>query len=868
MEHFEIIRMIGRGGMGEVYLARDTKLSRKVALKIVRSRAFNDRRSLERFLYEAKVTARFNHPHIVTAYSVGDHDGHPYVALEYLEGATLRRRMDEARLPVSEAIEYGRAIADALAEAHRHKILHRDLKPENVVLPPDGRLRVLDFGLAKVVVSPDLALAATLTESTAPTQDTLVNELAGTGSGQSLDTHDQGFTGTPYYMAPEQWQSEPSTAATDIWGLGVILYEMLAGERPFRGPTIFVLGSRVISDDPAPGLPPSDDDAAAAFWPELAALVARCLDKDAANRPTAEEVAAELRRLQDDGPRAPAPRRRWPRWSIRALIAGLVLASTVGVITVLTSRESAPRRVDDAGVADAGRAVVEPAPTNAVFARRMASTRAVVHIGAANLSQLRGSELAPALFWGLLHTDTDGVDLPVLVAERPDQSNGLARPAEGGGFEVTWRLRPSLKWSDGRPLTSRDVAFALEVEDDPRIVGVRTPDASTVVVTWDDQATAAIESIRPLPAHVLRDDFEREGGDAVMDALRDEPTPVVGPYRVAEFVAGERLVLEANPYFIGTAPSIPRVEVVRADPDQLIERFEAGQIDVILPDAISVEQAQALVDQHPEAVHIRPSNAVLILQPDLEGSELLKRAPARRALLQAIDRRAIVNDIFAGEGRIAHAPTTGDLPPGVETYAYDPAAARAAFAQLGDVAAEPLEVIHGQDGAERAVAERVAADLRAVGLSVTLREVGTAEQRQMFRQCRHGGLLLSSEYVSPRQSVLPFMTLPRTAAGFDMSRTHSGFNEQMATLVDRELRALIPERRVQLRDSLWSSYSRRLPTIPLVFSAERIVVHPALRGWDVRPGDRFGRGIEEWYFVRDGRAPTRAPAGPSQDEEP
>lgn len=870
VEHFEIIRLLGRGGMGEVYLARDSKLSRKVALKIVRSKAFGDQRALERFLYEAKVTARFNHPHIVTAYSVGDHEGHPYVALEYLEGETLRQRMDRGRLSVVESLEYARTIAAALAEAHDHKILHRDLKPENVVLPPDGRLRVLDFGLAKVVANPEAELAATKTDSTAPTQDTLVRELAGAGSADKTDTGDQGFTGTPFYMAPEQWQAEPSTKATDIWGLGVILYEMLVGERPFQGPTIFVLGSRIISDDPAPALPPPEVPEDERLWPELTVLAARCLDKEGAHRPTATVVAAELRRLIDEGPRLGKPGLLRARWAVPALFVALsvlvvivVLSVGLGLGMIDGNESNVPGESDSRVMTD-----VEPEEGRAgtIFGRRMRSSRQVVRLGAVELSRLRGSEIAPAVFWGLLHTDTDGMDLPVLVAERPLQDNGLALPATGGGFEVTWRFRSHLKWSDGTPLTSHDVAFALEVEADPRILDVSTPDDRTIVVTWEDQAAAALESIRPLPRHILRDAFSQGRAGAVVSALRDSPTPVVGPFRVADFAMGESLVLETNRYFVGEPPSIARVEVSRADPDELIRRFETGRLDVILPDAISIEQAQALAERHPEAVHIRPSNVILVLQPDMVHHALLKRAPARRAILQAIDRRALANDIFGGEGRTAHAPTTSELPPGVERYDYDPDAARAALAAIDPSATRALVLVHSDDETHRRIAERVEIDLSAVGLDVSRREVDEREVRVLFRNTRHGGLLLHSIYTSPRQSVLPFMTLARDEGRGDVSMRHSGFNERMATLVERERRTLIPERRVQLRESLWTIYSRRLPTLPLVFPAERIVVHPSLRGWEVPPGDRFGRGLEGWYFVRGSNGAAHNLTGLDDDD--
>ena len=140
------------------------------------------------------------------------------------------------------------------------------------------------------------------------------------------------------------------------------------------------------------------------------------------------------------------------------------------------------------------------------------------------------------------------------------------------------------------------------------------------------------------------------------------------------------------------------------------------------------------------------------------------------------------------------------------------------------------------------------------------------QQRLLYRGCRHGGLLLYSLRVSERHSVLPHMNLPRDASGFDVTVRHSGFDEQLAALVERESRTLIPERRAQLRTSIWTRYSQLLPLLPLAFAAERLVVDPTLRGWEVPPGDRFGRGLEGWYFVRSASAPQRDQPGASDDE--
>ena len=151
VDHYKVTRLIGKGGMGDVYLARDTQLGRKVALMVLKPSALGNKRGLARFLFEAKVTAQFSHPHIVTIFGAGEYEGRPYLALEYLEGETLAQRFSRRDISIREAIRVGLAIAEALAEAHAHDILHRDLKPSNIMLPRDGRLRVVDFGVAKTV---------------------------------------------------------------------------------------------------------------------------------------------------------------------------------------------------------------------------------------------------------------------------------------------------------------------------------------------------------------------------------------------------------------------------------------------------------------------------------------------------------------------------------------------------------------------------------------------------------------------------------------------------------------------------------------------------------------------------------------------
>ena len=283
MDHYRIVRLVGRGGMGDVYLARDTQLGRRVALKVVNAERMGSDEAVERFEQEARTTAQFAHPHIVAIHGVGELDGRPYVALEYLEGDNLRDRMTGGLPGSKEVARIGLDIAEALAEAHSHGLLHRDLKPENVVIPADGRLRVLDFGLAK-------AFRGGLAQRIDPDQDT-VDELAPEDASGSFQSHGQHLCGTPMYMAPEQWDGGELSGAADIWALGVILYELIVGHRPYRrnNEDSYSVAYKVCGPEPVPRAQELRDVPGA-----LADVVFGCLEKNPKERPTATQVVATL----------------------------------------------------------------------------------------------------------------------------------------------------------------------------------------------------------------------------------------------------------------------------------------------------------------------------------------------------------------------------------------------------------------------------------------------------------------------------------------------------------------------------------------------------------------------------------------------
>jgi serine/threonine protein kinase len=271
IDDYEILDRLGAGGMGEVYRARDTRLGRIVALKVLRAGA--DPELLRRLDREARAASALNHPHIVHIYDVGEAPGDAgahYVVMEHVEGETLRRHLAGGPLPMAELLDLGAQIADGLARAHRAGIVHRDLKPENVMVTPEGRAKILDFGLAKV---------------TAPLADIEAGETVsryGTQAGTLL--------GTLEYMSPEQATGRPVDHRTDQFSLGLILHEMATGRPPFRRDTPAQVLAAVIERDPEP-LSRLRPDAPA----ELDALVVRCVQKDPEKRfAKTDDLAAEL----------------------------------------------------------------------------------------------------------------------------------------------------------------------------------------------------------------------------------------------------------------------------------------------------------------------------------------------------------------------------------------------------------------------------------------------------------------------------------------------------------------------------------------------------------------------------------------------
>jgi serine/threonine-protein kinase len=323
---YEIIAPLGAGGMGEVYRARDPGLEREVALKVLPADTLADENARARLLREARMAAKLNHPHVCTVHEVAEADGQVYIAMELVEGRALDTILSDGPLPVEQAVRYGTQVADALAHAHERGVIHRDLKSANVVITPEGRAKVLDFGLAKQLVGEELAEATTEYGATLTVPGSVV--------------------GTVAYMAPEQLRGQAADACSDVWALGVVLYEMLGGRRPFVAETGYALSAAILNEPP----PPLPEEVPAG----VRAVVERCLAKAPGERfPSGERARAALEAVQTGGVTFSAPRaseqtrRLW--WlfgaTLAAIVAVLAVLDVGGVRRLLLGRGGQPRAV-------------------------------------------------------------------------------------------------------------------------------------------------------------------------------------------------------------------------------------------------------------------------------------------------------------------------------------------------------------------------------------------------------------------------------------------------------------------------------------------------------------------------------------------
>ena len=389
---YEILQPIGAGGMGEVYRARDTRLERLVAVKILPPHLSSDPVRKQRFEREAKTISSLNHPHICTLYDVGQQDGVDFIVMECVEGETLSKRLEKGALPLEQILKFGAQIADALDKAHRAGIAHRDLKPGNIMITPSGA-KLLDFGLAKPTEpATGMTLTAAATHTTPVTQEGMV-------------------VGTFQYMSPEQIEGKELDGRSDIFSLGAVLYEMLTGQKAFQGKSQLSVASAILEKEPAPIsslkplTPPAFDHA-----------IRRCLAKDPEERwQTARDLALELPWISTSGFSGGAPGGpTHPRSNVRErLIWGAVIAALLAVVAwspfkdrvlprVIRAYLPAPEGTNFDFVGDsAGPPVISPDGTHVAFCARIndISSLWVQSLDGGAARKLDGTEKASDPFW-------------------------------------------------------------------------------------------------------------------------------------------------------------------------------------------------------------------------------------------------------------------------------------------------------------------------------------------------------------------------------------------------------------------------------------------------------------------------------------
>ncbi len=316
---YEVLAPLGAGGMGEVYRARDTRLSRDVAIKVVHPGLASDPDRLSRFEKEARAAAQLDHPNVLVVHDVGSHEGSPFIVSELLQGESLREKLGTPLLP-KKAVDYAIQIAHGLAAAHEKGIVHRDIKPENVFVTKDGHVKILDFGVAKLIPSFEASGVDTETPTATATQ-------AGTA------------VGTVAYMSPDQVRGQPVDARSDLFSLGVVLYEMLSGKRPFQRDTPADTMSAILREDP-----PSLAGTTPAIPPALQEIVSQCLEKQPADRfSSAHDLALALQAAgspKEEGSKVPAAADRRPavpaprqRFALLAL-AGIAVLAVLGALAL------------------------------------------------------------------------------------------------------------------------------------------------------------------------------------------------------------------------------------------------------------------------------------------------------------------------------------------------------------------------------------------------------------------------------------------------------------------------------------------------------------------------------------------------------
>jgi eukaryotic-like serine/threonine-protein kinase len=474
---YEILSQIGSGGMGVVYRARDTRLGRLVAIKVLPAHLSTDSDRLKRFEQEAQSAAALNHPNILAVHQLGSYQGAPYLVSELLEGETLREQLKHGPLSQERAMDYAQQIADGLSVAHERGIIHRDLKPENVFVTNDGRIKILDFGLAK------------LAEGDGASAETVAT--------LGLQTHPGMIAGTVGYMSPEQVRGEKLDTRTDLFSFGVVLYEMVTGKRPFEGDTSGVTFEAILNRQPTP---PTKLNAKVS--PELERIISKALEKDREVRyQHASDIRADLKRLKRDTESghtaahpAIAPKRHFLRWLIPlatlvVIVTGFVLYKRPWAKSVpsLESRKLVIRQLTDHGqVANVNAAISADGRLLAYVKREPQQSLRVKQIATGSEVTVLSAQLG--FFGGLAFTPNG--DYVYYTHSEPDNdqvADLYSVPSLGGSPKlISPDVAGAISFSpDGKQMVYRRIAWNAQRSQ----LVVATSDGSDEHVIFDEKAT-------------------------------------------------------------------------------------------------------------------------------------------------------------------------------------------------------------------------------------------------------------------------------------------------------------------------------------------------------------------------------------------
>ncbi len=463
--HYRLVDKIGEGGMGQVYLAEDTKLKRQVALKVLPESVVDDPERLQRFQREAQAAAALNHPNIAVIHEVGEHEGTPFIVMEYLEGGNLRGRMAQGPLKMEDWLKLALPVSEALAHAHQNGIVHRDLKPDNVMITRDGQVKLLDFGLAKLL-HPERNRAGTQDVDTRV--ETMSREL----------THAGKVFGTVAYMSPEQARGEAVDHRTDLWSLGVLIYEMASGRLPFKARSEVETLGAVIGAEPTPLSQITQEIPA-----EAERIARKAMEKSAEDRyQHADDLATDLRNLKRD-----------------------LASGQIAVASHSTGGADAP--ADHSGVRTGG--------------RRWALAVAILGVGA--VAAYYAWQREPAAVVG------PGARVLNSVAVLPFESGGGGDDAEYLGDGIAESVISSLSKIDALRVVPRSVSFAykertanptdvgeeLDVgavvtgrvvqRGDALVISVELIDVKSVAQIWGDQYNRAATDIFAIQEEITRE---------------------------------------------------------------------------------------------------------------------------------------------------------------------------------------------------------------------------------------------------------------------------------------------------------------------------------------------------------------------------